>query len=71
MVPRFVLSFLYAVLGLSILAVATPWGITTITEPGKTVTVTTTAPGSTATVGNCNTGPIQCCNSMVEVSERF
>ncbi|KAI0812336.1 fungal hydrophobin-domain-containing protein [Irpex lacteus] len=60
-----------SVLALTALAVATPapaekrWGSPT-TTPATTKTVTVTAPGSTQTIpaGNCNTGAIQCCQSV-------
>ncbi|KAI0093406.1 fungal hydrophobin-domain-containing protein [Irpex rosettiformis] len=60
-----------ALLALSTLAVATPapaekrWGSPT-TTPATTKTVTVTAPATTTTIssGNCNTGPIQCCQSV-------
>ncbi|KAI0087235.1 fungal hydrophobin-domain-containing protein [Irpex rosettiformis] len=58
------LAFFYALFAFSVLAVATPWGAPTTTPP-TTTTVTVTAPGTTTTAsaGNCNTGPIQCCQS--------
>ncbi|THG96686.1 hypothetical protein EW026_g5190 [Hermanssonia centrifuga] len=56
-------TFVYALLSLSVLAVATPWGA----PPPVTVTVTATAPAVTeTTVSQCNTGSIQCCNQVVE-----
>ncbi|KAI0700336.1 fungal hydrophobin-domain-containing protein [Cytidiella melzeri] len=59
-------AFFYALFAFSLLAVATPWGAPpTTTTPAVTETVTVTAAGPTTTVsaGNCNTGPIQCCQS--------
>ena len=53
------------VLALPLLAVATPWGSPTTTQ-GKTttVTVTTTATATPAPQSQCNTAPVQCCNSV-------
>ena len=47
---------------LPILAVATPWATTT-TKPPVTTTVTVTQTATPTTVSQCNTGPIQCCQS--------
>ena len=75
--------FALTALAMPILAAATPapadkrWGSppppTTAPAPPVTVTVTATAPGSTTTVpaGSCNTGSIQCCNSVESVSGQF
>ncbi|KAI0826132.1 fungal hydrophobin-domain-containing protein [Irpex lacteus] len=60
-----------SLLAFTTLAVATPapaekrWGSPT-TTPATTTTVTVTAPATTTTIsaGNCNTGSIQCCNSV-------
>ncbi|KAL0956188.1 hypothetical protein HGRIS_002347 [Hohenbuehelia grisea] len=56
----------------ALLAAATPWGepvTSTTAKPPVTTTVTVTAPGSTVTsVDQCNTGPIQCCNSVQKAS---
>ncbi|EJD01673.1 fungal hydrophobin [Fomitiporia mediterranea MF3/22] len=57
-----------AYLALPILAVATPMplpggGSPTSKPPATTITVTATAT-ETITGGQCNTGPIQCCNSV-------
>ena len=61
MFARIYTAFLIA-LSLSLLAVATPWGV-------PTVTVTETAPAPTVTtVSECNTGPIQCCDQVLDVS---
>ncbi|KAI0343784.1 fungal hydrophobin [Trametopsis cervina] len=65
------LAFFYALFAFSVLAVATPWGAPTTTPATtKTITVTATAPGTTTTesAGNCNTGPIQCCQSTEAAS---
>ncbi|GBE83670.1 fungal hydrophobin-domain-containing protein [Sparassis latifolia] len=49
---------------LALLAVATPWGVPTETAT-STVTLTVTAPAPTVTtVSQCNTGSIQCCQSV-------
>ncbi|KAK7692070.1 sc3 hydrophobin [Cerrena zonata] len=56
-----------SVLFFALLAVATPapWGA----PPPTTTTITVTAPGSAPTsVSQCNTGPIQCCNSVQTAS---
>ena len=57
---------------LSLLAVASPhphakrWDVSTSTV---TVTVTSTAPGATVTSSSeCDTGALQCCNSVESVS---
>jgi hypothetical protein len=60
------MKFTTSVVALScaILASAMPGG-----HP-VTTTVTVTAPGPTTTVGSsCNTGPIQCCNSVQQASD--
>ncbi|EMD36431.1 hypothetical protein CERSUDRAFT_115442 [Gelatoporia subvermispora B] len=51
-------AFLFFVLSLALLAVASPWG-------APTVTVTVTAPGPTETAASvCSTGSAQCCESV-------
>ncbi|KAI0777859.1 fungal hydrophobin-domain-containing protein [Irpex lacteus] len=64
------LAFFYALFAFSVLAVATPWGAPPTTTPPPTKTITVTAPPSTTTIsaGNCNTGPIQCCQSTESAS---
>lgn len=64
MFARVPAAFLCIVFYLSVLAVATPWGVT----PTPTVTVTVTAPAPTVTtVSQCNTGPEQCCDQVISV----
>lgn len=55
-----------SLLALPILAVATPWAAPTTKPAAPTTTVTVTAPASTATqpASQCNTGDIQCCQSV-------
>ncbi|KAF7800301.1 hypothetical protein EIP86_011550 [Pleurotus ostreatoroseus] len=61
MFARFYTSFFYVVSTLALLAVATPWGVT------STVTKTVTAPAPTVTaVSQCNTGSISCCNQVID-----
>ena len=63
MLARAYAAFFYAIFTFTLLAAATPWGVTT-------VTVTATAPAvTTTTVSQCNTGSIQCCNQTMEVSK--
>ncbi|PAV14909.1 fungal hydrophobin [Pyrrhoderma noxium] len=57
-------STLSTFLVLPLLAVATPWGA----PPPVTTTVTVTAPASSTPVSQCNTGPIQCCQSTQTAS---
>ncbi|EIW85892.1 fungal hydrophobin [Coniophora puteana RWD-64-598 SS2] len=56
------------VLAASVLVAAKPWG-----GDGTTTTVTVTAPTSTATepASQCNTGPIQCCDQVNDISDPF
>ena len=77
MIFKFSIVSFYALFALFALAAATPapvekrWGTpTTTTTHPVTTTITVTAPGATGTVaaGNCNTGPIQCCQSTTTVS---
>ncbi|GJE92441.1 hydrophobin family protein [Phanerochaete sordida] len=65
MIARSVLTFCYALLALSVLAVATPWNV----PPPVTVTVTATAPAATVTEGTCSSGPVQCCNSITNSND--
>ncbi|KAJ3524591.1 hypothetical protein NM688_g8534 [Phlebia brevispora] len=63
MFARLYASFFYVLCTLSLLAVATPWGVT------PTVTVTVTAPAPTVTtVSQCNTGSISCCDQVLDSS---
>ncbi|KAH7927952.1 fungal hydrophobin [Leucogyrophana mollusca] len=64
MFSRLTTISLYAVAACSVFAVATPWDTTTPVT--KTVTVTATAPATTVTepATQCNTGPVQCCDSV-------
>ncbi|KAL5480795.1 hypothetical protein ACEPAI_9735 [Sanghuangporus weigelae] len=53
-----------SLLVLPVLTAATPWGTsTTKAYSATTVTVTSTAT-ATQPASQCNTGPIQCCNSV-------
>ncbi|KAL5523252.1 SC3_2 [Sanghuangporus sanghuang] len=53
-----------SVLALPLLAVATPW-VTPTTKATSTTTVTVTATATaTEPASQCNTGPIQCCDSV-------
>lgn len=53
---------LSALLSLPLLAVATPWATPTTVVPTTTVTITETA--TVTAVSECNTGSIQCCDSL-------
>ena len=64
MFARFYTSFFYVMSTLALLAVAMP------NNPTVTVTVTAAAP-TTTTVGQCDTGSIQCCNSVISASTTF
>ncbi|KAF8905915.1 fungal hydrophobin-domain-containing protein [Mucidula mucida] len=64
---RAIAFFAYVFFTMTLLAAATPLDA----RGGQpTVTVTVTAPGTTSTIpaGSCNTGPIQCCNSVQSAS---
>lgn len=67
------LTLLYTMFVLSVLAVATPWGVTTTSANTVTVTetVTATAPPATVTASDCNTGSISCCNTVAQVRHTF
>jgi hypothetical protein len=68
MFPRNVLALFYALIALSVLAVATPNPMPN-NPPPVTVTVTATAPASTVTTASqCSTGDLQCCQSVQQVS---
>ena len=78
MIFKFSIVSFYALFALFALAAATPapvekrWGTpTTTTTHPVTTTITVTAPGATGTVaaGNCNTGPVQCCNSTGKAND--
>ena len=66
MFARVYATILYVFFSVSLLAVATPWGVPTTTTPTVTVTVTAPAPTVT-TVSQCNTGSIQCCDQVLDV----
>ncbi|KAH7915185.1 hydrophobin 2 [Hygrophoropsis aurantiaca] len=68
MFSRLSSASLYVLATCSVFAVATPWATTTPVT--KTVTVTATAPATTSTepASQCNTGPIQCCDSVESAS---
>ncbi|KAF9467660.1 fungal hydrophobin-domain-containing protein [Collybia nuda] len=77
MFHRFATSVVYAFLAFTVLAAAMPGGhpppttTTVVTPPHTTtVTITATAPGSTTTIpaSQCNTGDIQCCDSVQKAS---
>ncbi|PSS06513.1 hypothetical protein PHLCEN_2v3680 [Hermanssonia centrifuga] len=77
MFARISATSLYVFIALGVLAVATPnpenakrWGAPTTTPPvTTTITETVTAPASTVTsVSQCNTGPVQCCQSVQSAS---
>ncbi|ESK86853.1 hydrophobin [Moniliophthora roreri MCA 2997] len=61
-----VATILYALLALATLAAATRTPTTVTVDTCTTKTVTATAPACTVTqpASQCNTGPIQCCNSV-------
>lgn len=66
MFPRSILSIVYALLALTVLAAATPWNVPTTTAKTVTITVTATAPGPTSTAGVCDSGAVQCCNQVTD-----
>ncbi|KAI0764929.1 fungal hydrophobin-domain-containing protein [Fomes fomentarius] len=58
------ITSVFCALSLSILATAMPSA-----NGGPSTTVTVTAPASTPTsAGSCNTGPVQCCDSVQSAS---
>lgn len=69
MFARVYAAFFYMFFALTLLAAATPLEVRGGSPPPPpTKTITVTAPGPTVTGGQCNTGPIQCCNSVQAVS---
>ena len=69
MFARIYAAFFYMLFALTLLAAATPLEVRGGSPPPVTKTITVTAPGPTVTSGGqCNTGPIQCCNSVQAVS---
>ncbi|KAK7460572.1 hypothetical protein VKT23_009293 [Stygiomarasmius scandens] len=53
--------FFFALVAFAVFAAATP---TEPKPPTKTVTVTVAGPTQTVSAGQCNTGSINCCNSL-------
>ena len=71
MIFKFSIVSFYTLFALLALAVATPAPIAKRGGEPATTTITVTAPGATSTAvssGNCNTGPIQCCQTTTNVS---
>ena len=71
MIFKFSIVSFYTLFALFALAVATPAPIAKRGGEPATTTITVTAPGATSTAvssGNCNTGPIQCCQTTTNVS---